>query len=49
MLVAQSLEDALGGVALLRRSRLVILQDLADDSEKRAQLGSGTLLLLFIN
>jgi hypothetical protein len=27
----------------------MILQDLADDFEKRSQLGPGTLLLLFIN
>ena len=38
MLVAQSLEDPLGGVALLPSFRLVFFQDLVDGPDPGAQL-----------
>jgi hypothetical protein len=43
VLVTQPLEDPLGGVALLLRRGLIVLEDLVDHSEECSELGSRTL------
>jgi len=43
VLVDQVLEDPLGGMALLLRRGLVVLEDLIDHPEERPELGSGPL------
>ncbi len=45
MLVAQPLEDPLGGVTLLLAFRLVVFQDLVDDPDPGVQLGPAHRLL----
>jgi hypothetical protein len=42
VLVAKPLEDAAGGVPLLPRGFLVVLEDLVDDGQERIELGPGT-------
>lgn len=43
VLVTQPLKDPLGGVTLLLRCRLIVLEDLVDHSEECSELGSRTL------
>ena len=42
VLVAEPLEDAAGGVPLLPRGLLVVLEDLVDDGQERLELGPGS-------